>query len=164
MAMIEHTTRRIHILGATAHPTQEWVTQQARNLLMDLDESADRIKFPIRDRDILYPPTFDEALADTGIRTVRSAVRAPRMNAIMERWIGGCRRELLDHTLIWNLPHLRRIPHDYETHHNTHRPHMALASAAPDKPLPPEIIDLDALRIRKHDRVGGVIREYHQAA
>jgi putative transposase len=61
------------------------------------------------------------------------------MNAIMERWIGGCRRELLDRTLIWNLPHLRRVLRDYETHHNTHRPHMATAGAAPDKPLPPEI-------------------------
>ncbi len=86
------------------------------------------------------------------------------MNAIMERWIGGCRRELLDRTLVWNLPHLRRILHDYETHHNTHPPHMALASAAPDQPLPPEVVELDALRARKRERVGGVIREYHWAA
>ena len=74
------------------------------------------------------------------------------------------RRELLDRTLIWNLPHLHRILHDYETHHNTHRPHMTLASAAPDKPLPPEIVDLDAFRTRKHDRAGGIIREYRKAA
>jgi transposase InsO family protein len=164
MAAIEHATRHIHILGATAHPTREWVTQQARNLLMDLDESAGRIKFLIRDRDILYPPELEYILSDAGITTVRSAVRAPRMNAIMERWIGGCRRELLDRTLIWNLPHLRRILHDYETHHNNHRPHMALSSAAPDKPLPAEVVDLDAFRTRKHDRAGGLIREYHRAA
>jgi putative transposase len=86
------------------------------------------------------------------------------MNAIMERWIGGCRRELLDRTLIWNLPHLRRILRGYVTHHNTHRPHMALSSAAPDKPLPSEVIDLDAFRARRHDRVGGVVHEYHRAA
>ena len=164
MAVIEHATRRIHILGATAHPTQAWVTQQAGNLLMDLDGSAGQFKFLIRDRDILYPPSLDALLADAGIRTVRSAVRAPRMNAIVERWIGSCRRELLDRTLIWNLPHLRRILRDYETHHNTHRPHMALAGAAPDKPLPPGVADLDAFRARKHDRAGGVIREYQQAA
>ena len=148
MAAIEHATRRIHILGATNHPTHAWVTQQTRNLLMDLDESTGRIKFLIRDRDILYPPELEHTLSDAGIRTVRSAVRAPRMNAIMERWIGGCRRELLDRTLIWNLPHLRRILRNYETHHNTHRPHMALASAAPDKPFPPEITDPDAFRTR----------------
>jgi putative transposase len=71
---------------------------------------------------------------------------------------------LLNRTLVWNLPHLRQILRDYEVHHNTHRPHMALASAAPNKPLPPEIIDLDTFRARKHDRAGGVIREYHRAA
>jgi transposase len=85
LAVIEHATRRIHVLGATAHPTAEWVTQQLRNLLMDLDESAGRIKFLICDRDIRYPPGFDQVLADTGIRTVRSTVRTPRMNAVMER-------------------------------------------------------------------------------
>ena len=86
------------------------------------------------------------------------------MNAIMERWIGSRRRELLDRTLIWNPPHLLRILHDYETHHNTHRPHTALASAAPDKPVPPEIADLDTFRTRKHDRASGAIHEYHRAA
>jgi transposase InsO family protein len=141
LAVIEHATRRIHILGATTHPTHEWVTQQARRLLMDLGDSAGRIKFLIRDRDILYPPSFDAVLADAGIRTVRSAVRATRMNAVMERWIGGCRRELLGRTLIWNLPYPRRTLRDYETHHNTHRPHMALAGAAPGRPLPPEVAD-----------------------
>jgi transposase len=164
LAVIEHATRRIHVLGATAHRTAEWVTQQARNMLMDLEEGSDRVKFLIRDRDILYPPGFDQVLADAGIRTVRSAVRAPRMNSIMERWIGGCRRELLDRTLVWNLPHLRRILREYEAHHNGHRPHMTLAGAAPDRPLPPEVVDLEALRTRRHDRVGGVIHEYRQAA
>jgi len=164
LAVIEHATRRIHILGATAHPTAEWVTQQARNMLMDLEEGAGRVKFLLRDRDILYPPGFDQVLADAGIETLRSAVRAPRMNSIMERWIGGARRELLDRTLIWSLPHLRRILTEYEAHHNGHRPHMALASAAPDRPLPPEVADLQAFRTRRHDRVGGVIHEYRQAA
>jgi len=164
MAVIEHATRRIHVLGATAHRTHAWVAQQARNLLIDLDESAGRIKFLIRDRDILYPPELEHLLSDAGIETVRSAVRAPRMNAIMERWIGGCRRELLDRSLVWNLPHPLRVLREYEAHHNTHRPHMALAGAAPDKPLPPEVVDLDAFRARKHDRVGGVIREYRRAA
>jgi Integrase core domain len=164
MAVIEHATRRIHILDATAHPTHAWVTQQAGNLLMDLEGSAELIKFLIRDRDILYPPELERMLSDAGITTVRSAVRAPRMNAIMERWIGGCRRELLDRTLIWNLSHLRRILRDNETHHNTHRPHLALASAAPDKPLPAEVVDLDAFRAQKHDRASGAIREYHRAA
>jgi transposase InsO family protein len=163
LTVIEHATRRIHILGATVHPTHAWVTQQARNLVMDLEDSAERTRFLIRDRDMLYPPGFDTVLADAGITTARSAVRAPRMNAIMERWIGGCRRELRDRTLIWTLPHLRRILREYEAHHNTHRPHMALASAAPDKPLPTEVTDLNAFRSRRNDRAGGVIHEYRRA-
>jgi putative transposase len=71
---------------------------------------------------------------------------------------------LLDRTLIWNLPHLRRILHVYETHHNTHRPNMALASVAPDKPQPVEVINLGAFRARRHGRAGGVISEYRGAA
>lgn len=164
LAVIEHATRRIHILGATAHPTNTWVTQQMRNLLMDMEDAADQIKFLIRDRDMLYPPAFDALLAAAGIRTVRSAVRTPRMNSIMERWIGGCRRELLDRTLVWNLAHLRSVLRQYEGHHNQHRPHMSLHSAAPTKPLPPEITDLHAFRARRNDRIGGVIHEYQQAA
>jgi hypothetical protein len=85
------------------------------------------------------------------------------MNVVMERWTGGCRRELLDRTLIWNLPYLRRILHDYETHDDTHRPHMALANAAPEKALPPEAIDLDAFRVRNFDRAGGGVRESRRA-
>jgi hypothetical protein len=86
------------------------------------------------------------------------------MDSIMERWIGSCRRELLDRTLIWNLPRLRRTLREYELHHNGHRPHTALASAAPDRPLPPEVADLQAFRPRRHDRAGGIIHEYRQAA
>jgi putative transposase len=131
---------------------------------MGLDESADRIKFLIRGRDNLYPPDLEYTLSGAGLETVCCAVRAPRINAIMERWIGGCRRELLERTLVWNLPHLHRILREYAAHHNAHRPHMALDSAAPAKPVPPEVVDLDAFRARKQDRVGGVIHEYQWAA
>jgi len=86
-----------------------------------------------------------------------------RFNAIAERWIGGCRREFLDRSLIWNLGHLRRILGHYGTHHNQHRPRRFLNGAAPLKPLP-EPVDLDLYRIRKRDQVGGLINEYHLVA
>ncbi len=89
LAVIEHATRRIRIIGVTLHPTGEWTTQQARNLVMDLDEQADRVKFMIRDRGSNFTAAFDAILADAGIRTVLCNVRTPRMNAITERWIGG---------------------------------------------------------------------------
>jgi hypothetical protein len=85
------------------------------------------------------------------------------MNAIAERWIGGCRRELLDRTLVWNQSHLRQILRDYETHHNQHRPHRSLHAAAPLKPLP-EPVDLGQYRVRRHARVGGLINEYRLVA
>jgi putative transposase len=154
LAVIEHATRRIRILGVTLHPTGEWTTQQARNLLMDLGEQAHQIKFMIRDRGSNYTAAFDAVLADAGIRSVLCIIQTPRMNAIAERWIGGCRRELLDRTLIWNQNHLRRILRQYETHHNQHRPHRALDSAAPLKPLP-EPVDLEHYRARRQARVGG---------
>jgi transposase InsO family protein len=163
LAVIEHATRRIRIIGVTLHPTGDWTAQQARNLIMDLGAQAHRVKFMIRDRGPDYTAAFDAVLADAGIRTVLCNVQTPRMNAIAERWIGGCRRELLDRTLIWNENHLRRILREYETHHNQHRPHRSLGSAAPLKPLP-EPVDLEQHRVRRHPRVGSMINEYRLVA
>jgi putative transposase len=86
-----------------------------------------------------------------------------RANAIAERWIGGCRRELLDRTLIWNQAHLLRILRAHQTHHNQHRPHRSLHSAAPLKPLP-EPVNLEQYRVRRQARVGGLINEYRLVA
>ena len=163
LAVIEHATRRVRILGVTLHPTGEWTTQQARNLIMDLGEQTHQVKFVIRDRGSNYTAAFNAVLADAGIRTVLCNVRTPRMNAIAERWIGGCRRELLDRTLIWNQAHLRRILCQYETHHNQHRPHRSLNSAAPLKPLP-EPVDLERYHVRRHARISGMINEYRLVA
>jgi transposase len=163
LAVIEHATTRIRILGVTMHPTGAWSAQQARNLVIDLGEQAHRVKFMIRDRGSNFTAAFDTVLADAGIRTVLCNVQTPRMNTIAERWIRGCRREILDRTLIWNQAHLRRILHQYETHHNQHRPHRSLNSAAPLKPLP-EPVDLEQHRVRRHPRVGRMINEYRLVA
>ena len=162
LAVIEHATRPIRIIGVTPHPTGQWTAQQARNLLMDLGEQADRVKFMIRDRGSNFTAAFDTVLADAGIRTVLCNIQAPRMNAITERWIGGCRRELLDRTLVWNQAHLLRTLRDYEAH-NQHRSHRSLHGAAPLKPLR-EPVDLARYRVRRQARVGGLINEYHLVA
>jgi transposase InsO family protein len=164
LAVIEHAARRIRVLGSTLHPTGQWTAQMARNLVMDLDDAAATVRFLIRDRGFNFTEAFDTVLAAAGIRTVLCNVQTPRMNAIMERWVGSVRRELLNRTLIWNHEHLRQILHDYELHHNTHRPHMSLSSAAPLKPLPPNVTDLDTLRVRRTRRASGVINEYRTAA
>jgi putative transposase len=163
LAVVEHATRRIRIVGVTQHPTGAWTAQQARNLLMDLGDQTHRIKFMIRDRGPDFTAAFDAILDGAGIRTVLCNVATPRMNAIAERWIGGRRRELLDRALIWNQAHLRQILRQYEAHHNQHRPHRSLHAAAPMKPLP-EPVDLDQYRVRKQARVGGLINEYRLVA
>ena len=164
LAVIEHGTRRVRILGATGHPVQSWVVQQARNLLMDLEDAGRRVKFVLHDRDASFTVAFDAMFRAVGVRVIRSAVQAPRMNSIMERWIGSCRRELLDRTLIWNQRHLMIVLREYEDFYNTHRPHRALNQAAPLRPLPDGVTDLDHLRVRRRDRSGGVIYEYHLVA
>jgi len=118
LAAIEHGTRRIRILGATEHPVQSWVVQQARNLLMDLEDAGTRAKFVLHDRDASFTATFDSLFQAAGTRVIRSAAQAPRMNSIMERWIGSCRRELLDRTLIWNQRHLMTVLREYEDFYN----------------------------------------------
>ena len=104
--MIEHDRRRVHLAGITAHPTGAWVTQQARNLLMDLGDRADRFRFLIRDRDSKFTAAFDAVFTGADIRIIRTPIRAPRANAIAERFIGTLRRECLDHLLITGPRHL----------------------------------------------------------
>ncbi|MDT3440012.1 integrase core domain-containing protein [Pseudofrankia sp. BMG5.37] len=167
LAVIEHATRRIRILGATAHPTAAWVTQAARNLAMDLHDAGSTVRYLIRDRDGKYPALFDAILADAGTTVVRTGVRVPRMNAIMERWVRTCRQELLDRTLIYNQRHLLRALHAYEEFYNAHRPHQGIANARPLHPLPEPITDPDRLThldIRRRDRLGGILHEYEHAA
>jgi transposase InsO family protein len=167
LAVIEHHSRRIRVLGATAHPCASWVTQATRNLVMDLQDAGCRARFLIRDRDGKFPKLFDAVLADAGIKVVLTGVRMPRMNAIMERWVQTCRRELLDRTLIWNQHHLLRALREFEAFYNTHRPHQGLKNARPLLPLPPPITDPDRitqLKIRRYQRLGGILNEYQHAA
>jgi putative transposase len=163
-AVIEHGSRRVRVLGGTEHPVQSWVVQQARNLLMDLGEAGTRAKFVLHDRDASFTRAFDAVFQAAGIRVIRSAVQAPRMNSIMERWIGSRRREPLDRTLLWNQRHPMMVLREYEDIYNSHRPHRALGQAAPLRSLPDRVTGLDHSQVRRHDRAGGVIHEYRLVA
>jgi putative transposase len=166
-AVIEHATRRIRVLGTTAHPTAVWTAQLARNLVMDLQDAGATAKYLVRDRDSRYTMGFDAVFAGEGISIVKTGVRVPRMNAIMERWVRSCRAELLDRTLIVNRAQLLRALREYEAFYNQHRPHRALQAAAPLRPLPQPITEpdrLDHLDIRRSDRLSGILHEYRHAA
>jgi putative transposase len=161
--VIEHATRRVHILGVTARPTGAWLAQLARNLCMDLDDAGRRFRFLIRDRDAKFTAAFDAVFTAVDVRIIRTPVRAPRANAIAERFVGSVRRELLDRILIINLRDAVAALRAYEHHYNSHRPHRALGQAAPLRLLPQPTTN-GTNSVRRRNRLGGLLHEYQQVA
>ena len=161
--VIEHATRRVHILGVTAHPTGAWLTQQARNLLMDLDDAGRSFRFLIRDRDAKFTAAFDAVFAAIDVRIIKTPVRTPRANAIAERFVGTIRRTLLDRTLIVNQRHAAGVLVEYQHHYNNRRPHRTLDQAAPLRPLPRRATS-ETNTVQRHDRLGGLLHEYQHVA
>ena len=160
--VMEIQTRRVHILGITAHPTGAWTAQQARNLLMELGERADQFEFLIRDRDSKFTPVFDDVFAGNGVRIIKTPIRSPRANSFAERYVGTLRRECLDHLLIYGEQHLRQILTEYAQHYNKHRPHQS-REQRPPLHEPRQTIDVTA-RIKRRQAVHGLISEYRRAA
>ena len=160
--VMEIQTRRVHILGVTAHPTGAWTAQQARNPLIDLGEHATRFRFLIRDRDSKFTAAFDEVFAGNSTRITKSPVRSPRANSFAERYVGTLRRECLDHLLIHGERHLRRVLTEYARHYNEHRPHQS-REQRPPLHEPGQPADVTA-RIKRTHVVQGLISEDRRAA
>src|SRR6266487_259344 len=161
--VVEVASRRVHLLGVTANPTGVWVTQQARNLLMELGDRIGQFRFLVRDRDAKFTHSFDAVFGSEGIRILRTPVRAPRANAVAERWVGTVRRELLDRMLIVGQQQLETALASYVAHYNDHRPHRSLGQASPLAAVAPAV-SAAAMRVVRVDRLGGLIHEYAQVA
>jgi len=146
---IELGTRRVHVAGVTANPDSGWVTQQARNLTMELDDSSS-FGFLIRDRDSKYARSFDEVFCAEGMRVLRTPIMAPKANAFAERWVRTVRQECLD----WV----------YVEHYNRERPHRGLALATPNGPNCHTANCSYPGPVRRRDLLGGLIHEYSRAA
>jgi hypothetical protein len=165
LAFLEHATRRLHITGVTAHPTQDWTTQQARNLAADLDTRLDSMRFLLRDRDGNYSPTFDAVSHAEEIDILQTAPRTPRMNAHCERIIRTPRHELCDHVLILNEAHARHLLDTYQQHYNNHRPHQARRQLPPNtEQQSAQVHHLHAHRPQRTRLFGGLINEYRYTA
>ncbi len=165
LSFIELDTRRVHLAGVTSHPTAAWVTQQARNLAITLGDALSARTFLIHDRDAIFAGSFDLVFRSEGLRVIRTPVRAPRANAICERWIGSLRRECLDWILIFGRRQLNGVLGEYVTHYNAHRPHRALDLLPPEaNPIPLPTARASPRQVRRRDRLGGLLREYEPAA
>jgi len=163
--VIEVDHRRVHLAGVTAHPTGAWVTQAARNLLTNLDDHARQFRLLIRDRDGIFVTAFGAVFAAAGIDVIKIPPRAPRANAVAERWVRTVRTECLDWILVWNRRHLERVLTNNVRHDNAARPHRGIDL---DVPVPPTDITTARTervgRVERVDVLGGLIHEYRYAA
>jgi transposase InsO family protein len=160
---IELHSRRVTILGVTRNPNSSWVAQQARNLLMELDDRRRRVRFLIHDRDAKFCGSFDEVFRSEGVEIIETPIRAPRANAFAQRWVRTVRSECLDWLLVLGRRHLERILGAYTEHYNSGRPHRGLGLLTPDQqPAPPPWAC--GARVGRRDILGGLIHEYERAA
>lgn len=160
--VLEVGSRSVHLLGTTTNPDGRWTTQQARNLVMDLDGRVTEFQFLVRDRAGQFAASFDAVLADVGIRVVRVPPRCPRANCFTERFVGTVRAELTDRVLIFSQRHLHAVLTEYVRHYNGQRPHRA-RELRPPQPTHP-VADLGYERIKCRPILGGLICEYEPAA
>ncbi len=159
---IELGTRRVHLAGVTANPDGAWVTQQARNMIWTLDEreTDTDLRCLIRDNDGKYASSFDAVFESEGMKILRTPYQAPNANSYAERWVLTARSECLDHILIWNEAHLRRVLNEFSTYYNTRRPHQGLAQQSPVSRAPAEATGPVACR----RTLGGIINDYYRTS
>jgi hypothetical protein len=162
---IELDTRRVHLAGVTAKPNGGWVAQQARNLLLVLEEQGRRLCFVLRDRDAKFTRGFDDVFGSHGAEVLLMPVQAPNANAYAERWVRTVRTECLDWLLIIGRGHLEQVLRVYAAHYNAHRPHRALGLEPPDPPADRSVVgDGQPSKVHRHDLLCGLLHEYHRRA
>ncbi|GAA2064224.1 integrase core domain-containing protein [Catenulispora yoronensis] len=160
--VMEVGTRTVHILGVTARPTGEWVTQCARNLVMDLGDRAGRFRFLVRDRDAKFTAVFDTVFTSEGVEIKKIPPQCPRANAYAERFVLTTRTECTDRMLIFGERHLRTVLNPYTQHYNAGRPHRSHGLRAPADD--PNVIPFPAQRTRREPVLGGLTNKYHRAS
>jgi putative transposase len=160
--IIEVATRRVLHFNVTRHPTADWTLQQFRECIAG-DEGY---RFVIHDRDRIYSSDLDAALKTLGLTVLRTPHKAPKANAICERWIGSARRECLDFIIPISEAHIRQTLKCWVAHYNRGRPHSSLGPGTPDPNSPKAALQAQRHCIPKDCRVavtsilGGLHHEY----
>jgi putative transposase len=158
--------RRIEFVACTPNPTGAWTAQQARNLLMTIDDRQQPLRLLIHDRDSKFGGGVDSVFQSEGIAVIRTPVQAPNANAHAERWVGSVRRECLDRLLIFSRRQLEQVLRVYARHYNRHRPHRSLALRPPEQAdrSPTALRAPPCPQLNRRDLLGGLIHEYEHAA
>jgi putative transposase len=153
--VIAHGRRKVLHFNVTRHPTAEWVVQQLREAFPEVAA----YRYVILDRDSKFGEEVITFLKATGLQPKRTSVRAPSQNGVAERWVGSCRREILDHVIPMNETHLRRLLRDYVNYHHEDRVHDSLEKDTPNKRRVEQKPAADATLI-SFPRLGGLHHRY----
>jgi transposase InsO family protein len=146
-------------------PERAWVTQQARQLAWKLPNQRPSFRYLIRDRDSNVPRDFDAVFSSEGIQIIQTPVRAPKANALAERFVRTARTECLDWLLLVNRRHLERVLRVFVDHYNHHRPHRSLNLRPPEASAHTlRSVSPPTAAIERRDRLGSLIHEYNLAA
>jgi transposase InsO family protein len=157
--IISHDRRRVLHFNVTRHPSSTWVSQQLREAF-PYDTTQ---KYLIHDRDAIFNTEVRETIGAIGLKSVRTAFKSPWQNGVAERFVGSCRRDLLDHVIVLNEHHLKRLMTEYVRYYHDDRTHLGLAKQTPDgraaakqATLPPDVVSMP--------RLGGLHHRYDLAA
>ena len=160
---IDLERRKVFLAGVTANPVGAWVTQQARNLAITLEDQGRAVRFLVRDRYGKFVGPFDEVMRSIGARVVLTPVRSPRANVFAERFVRTARTECLDWLLIRSERHLKMALDEFVEHCNNERPHRGIGLEVPVAySTIREFTSVDG--VQRADRLGGLVHEYRVAA
>jgi putative transposase len=157
---IELHTRRVYLAGCTSHPNATWVTQQARQMVWQLEDRQPNVRFLIHDRDTKFVTAFDTVFQSIRVHVIRTPFRAPNANAYAERWVRTVRHECLGKLFILNHAHLRQVLSEYIAYYNLSRPHQGLDQHSPIPGPTPTQGGVVCCR----PILGGIIHDYYRAA
>jgi len=158
LIFIELGSRRVHLAGVTSHPNGLWVAQQARQLIWEFEETESSFRCLIRDNDKKYTKAFDTVFESSNIHIIPTPIKAPNANAYTERWVRTVRQECLDHLLIMNESHLRRVLQEFIAYYNARRPHQGLEQQSPI----PRPTTVATGTVNRRTILGGIINDYYR--